>query len=84
VVDQEARKLTSREAAKHVGLSNHHLAKMRMTGEGSSFFKLGRKVVYSVGDLDAWLATKRVTETPKADRPHTRRANSAAAPDIAA
>ena len=45
------RKLTPEQAAKHIGLSAAQLAKLRMTGEGPAFLKLGRKVMYMLGDI---------------------------------
>lgn len=60
-----ARKLTAPEAAERIGLSRPHLAKLRRTGEGPPFFKIGRRVVYAVGDVDAWLKGKQLTQTPK-------------------
>jgi predicted DNA-binding transcriptional regulator AlpA len=32
-----------------------NLAKLRMTGDGPRFIKMGRLVGYDVADLDAWL-----------------------------
>lgn len=46
-----------REAAEYLGLSKSTLDKLRMGSSGPRFFKLGRAVVYSTADLDAWLAT---------------------------
>ena len=47
--------LTVREAAGHLKLSKSLLDKLRLTGEGPAYMKLGqRRVVYAVEDLDAW------------------------------
>jgi predicted DNA-binding transcriptional regulator AlpA len=51
------------EAAKYVGLSKSSLDKLRMGEDGPTFFKIGRAVVYSTDDLDAWLAARRRTST---------------------
>lgn len=53
-------KLTADQAADRIGISSAHLAKLRMRGEGPSFFKLSRKVLYDASDVDAWLAARRV------------------------
>ncbi|WP_332699804.1 helix-turn-helix transcriptional regulator [Bosea sp. (in: a-proteobacteria)] len=45
-----------REAADYVGLSKSTLDKLRCYGTGPRYFKLGRAVVYSTVDLDAWVA----------------------------
>lgn len=51
--------LRVREAAAHVGLSKSSLDKMRCFGGGPAYFKVGRAVIYSVVELDAWLASQR-------------------------
>ena len=43
-------------AAAFVGLSTQRLAKMRLTGDGPLFCKVGRSVLYRHQDLEAWLA----------------------------
>ncbi|MGF3026940.1 helix-turn-helix domain-containing protein [Methylobacterium aquaticum] len=62
---EDTKKLTPDEAAKHLGLKPSFLGKLRSVGGGPPFFKFGSKVLYSVGDLDTWLASKRFTETPQ-------------------
>jgi predicted DNA-binding transcriptional regulator AlpA len=47
--------LTPREASAFLGLSRSWLAKLRLTGDGPSYIKLGRQVRYRLGDLEAWL-----------------------------
>ena len=56
-------RMRTAEAAEYCGLSKSTMDKYRITGEGPSFIKLGRAVVYDVVDLDQWLASKRVTST---------------------
>ena len=46
-------------AAVLTGLSVSTLNKLRIYGEGPAYLKLGRRVAYDVGDLNAWLASKR-------------------------
>lgn len=43
------------EAAPYVQLTVNYLAKLRITGNGPRFIKMGRLVGYDVADLDAWL-----------------------------
>jgi predicted DNA-binding transcriptional regulator AlpA len=57
------RKLTVREAAAHLNLSISTLNKLRCTGYGPVYFKLGRAVRYDPYDLDQWLAAHRVNNT---------------------
>jgi len=47
--------LTPRDASAFLGLSRSGLAKLRLTGGGPPFIKLGRQVRYRLGDLEAWL-----------------------------
>lgn len=50
-------------ASRHIGLSVSTLNKLRVFGGGPVFLKLGRRVVYDLADLDAWLSTKRRRST---------------------
>ena len=52
-----------RAAAEYVGLSKSSLDKFRCYGTGPAYSKVGRAVVYSTADLDAWLAAGRRTTT---------------------
>jgi Helix-turn-helix domain len=61
-------KLSTAEAARHLGLALATLAKMRCWGGSPPFLRLGRKVVYCRDDLDAWLNARRATSTSDADR----------------
>ena len=52
--------LRTAEAAGYCGSSASTFEKLRLTGGGPVYSKLGRRVVYRVEDLDAWLdANKR-------------------------
>lgn len=51
------------EAAAYCGSSKSTLEKLRLTGGGPKFLKLGRRVVYDPDDLDAWLASKKRLST---------------------
>ena len=50
-------------AADYVGLSKSSLDKMRCLGTGPLYFKVGRAVVYSHQDLDAWLESQKRVST---------------------
>lgn len=52
-------KLETPEAAAYVGNATKTLEKWRVVGGGPRFIKNGRKVVYEVADLDAWLESRR-------------------------
>jgi hypothetical protein len=54
-------KLDRPAAANYVGCSPDTLATWATRGGGPPFHKIGRRVVYFVRDLDAWLATRRVS-----------------------
>jgi excisionase family DNA binding protein len=45
----------TKEAAVYLGLSKPYLDKLRCFGGGPRFAKIGRRVVYRLRDLDAWL-----------------------------
>ncbi|RUV07450.1 DNA-binding protein [Mesorhizobium sp. M1A.F.Ca.IN.020.03.2.1] len=50
-------------AARYVGLSVSTLEKLRLTGAGPEYIKLGRTVVYKPEDLDAWIDGNRRKST---------------------
>ena len=49
---EESRKLNTIEAAKRVGLGKSTLEKLRLTGYGPTYLKVGRRVVYDIRDLE--------------------------------
>lgn len=55
-------------AAQYLGVSRGFLDKLRMTGGGPKFLKLGRKVAYEHHALDAWLDSRRMDKTPVVSR----------------
>jgi predicted DNA-binding transcriptional regulator AlpA len=57
------RVLRTPDAAQYCGSSASTFEKMRLSGGGPIYSKLGRRVVYRVEDLDAWLATHRRRST---------------------
>lgn len=59
--------VTTREAARFVGLSESTLAKLRLNGNGPTYCKLGRRVVYRLADLEQWLQSRTARDTSDAD-----------------
>ncbi len=55
--------LRTKEAAGRLGLSPRTLEKMRVTGAGPVFFKVGRLVAYTERTLEEWIATRRREST---------------------
>lgn len=60
-------RLRTPEAAAYCGSSASTFEKLRLTGDGPVYSKLGRRVVYCVEDLDTWLASNRRRST--SDKP---------------
>lgn len=56
-------KLETQPAAEYVGSAKKTLEKLRCHGGGPAYIKHGRKVVYQVSDLDAWVDRHRRTST---------------------
>jgi predicted DNA-binding transcriptional regulator AlpA len=50
-------------AAAFLGLSQSTLAKLRLSGSGPVFLKLGRRVFYQLADLERWIASRRFAST---------------------
>jgi hypothetical protein len=59
----EQKFLDAAGAASYVHLAAQTLARLRCEGGGPPFCRAGRKIVYSVRDLDAWLAGRRFHST---------------------
>ena len=55
--------LLASDAALLLSLSQSTLAKLRLTGKGPAYCKLGRRVVYRLEDLTAWLEKNRRLST---------------------
>ncbi len=53
----------TRRAAELLGMSRRTLEKWRGEGSGPPFLKLGRRVLYSVADLEAWVRSRRRQST---------------------
>ena len=59
--------VSTKIAARLVGLSESTLAKLRLTGNGPVYCKLGRRVVYRPFDLEQWLQSRTTRDTSDAD-----------------
>jgi predicted DNA-binding transcriptional regulator AlpA len=58
------RVLRTPDAARYLGLTASTLEKMRLTGAGPRFIRLGfRAVGYAIGDLDAFIDSRRRSST---------------------
>lgn len=54
---------TPDEVSRFLGKSKSWLAKMRMSGDGPPYVKVGRSVLYELGELNAWVLDRRRTST---------------------
>lgn len=63
VPSEVALNMRPKQAAEYTGLSENHLAQMRISGEGPIFVKAGRFVIYRRVDVDAWIASRRRRST---------------------
>lgn len=52
--EYQKRSLRTPEAAAYLGLSKSTLEKLRLTGEGPRYAKLGKICVYDLADLDSF------------------------------
>ena len=58
------RVLRTPQAADYCGFSPRTLEKLRLTGDGPPFVRLGARAIgYLVDDVDAWLTSRRCTST---------------------
>ena len=53
-------RLNAREAASYLGVAYQSLCNMRHKRTGPSYIKLGRKVLYNITDLDAYVDDNRI------------------------
>ncbi len=60
--------INTKGVSRMTGLSESTLTKLRMTGGGPKFIKLGRSVVYDPSDVEAWIDNHRVSSTSEASR----------------
>ena len=52
-------RLRAKQAAEYLSISPSLLEKMRFQGGGPIYAKLGRAVIYEVGDLDGWMDARK-------------------------
>jgi predicted DNA-binding transcriptional regulator AlpA len=52
--------LRTPDAARYLGLSTSLLEKLRQRGEGPTYVKIGRAIVYDPCDLDDWIDRNKV------------------------
>lgn len=50
---------TPRQVEDHYGLDYQTLANWRRVGRGPAFHQIGRRIRYSVDDIEAWFASHR-------------------------
>lgn len=55
--------LNTEDAARRTGLAVSTLEKLRLTGNGPRFVKLGRAVRYRPEDIESWIASRIVSST---------------------
>ena len=60
--------LTTKQLADLIGVSVRKLERDRQDGTGVPYIKLGRRVVYSGADVEAYLEAQRFTSTAEARR----------------
>lgn len=68
LLEDHKRRLRTPEAAEYLGLSKSTLEKLRLSGGGCRYSKLGKIVVYSVDDLEAWATAGLRTSTSDTSR----------------
>lgn len=56
---------TTEEIAKTYGLTVSYLKNLRYLGEGPTYRKVGKLVLYSLSDVDAWFDHNSELVTPK-------------------
>lgn len=59
--------LTAQQVSDAYGVAKSTLAKMRLSGTGPVFVKLGRRVAYRLDDLEAWVTENRFRSTSEYD-----------------
>ena len=64
------RRLRTPAAAEYIGIAASTLEKMRVSGTGPEFERVGKKaIVYSVDALETYLAQRRARSTSETDTP---------------
>jgi transposase-like protein len=55
--------MNTSDVAKKLGVQPNTLEKWRLQGEGPPHYRLGRRVLYEIADVTAWLEQRRVGST---------------------
>lgn len=61
--------ISTSDLAKKLGIQPNTLEKWRVHGEGPPHYRLGRRILYKMEDVSAWLDQRRVASTSAA-MPH--------------
>jgi hypothetical protein len=56
-------KLSTRDAARFLGVSASMLAKLRISSGGPCFLKINRRVLYDLVDLESWAQSRKQRHT---------------------
>lgn len=79
IVPRHRKRLDTPQAADYLGLGKSTLDKLRVSGGGPTYIKIGKRVVYDPADLDAWFAQHRRSSTSQSfSRPETVSTHAAA------
>jgi hypothetical protein len=57
------RRVSTAQLAEEIGNSESYWNKRRVYGDGPPFLKIGRRVLYDMDDVEAWLAQRRRRST---------------------
>lgn len=63
------RGLNDVQAAAFLGLKAQTLRNMRHYGKGPAYFKLGRRVIYRVADLEKYMLARRIDPEARREKP---------------
>ena len=67
-IETNNHRLRTTQAAEYLNLSKSTLEKLRLTGGGPRYAKLGKIVIYGLSDLDAWTEARMRTSTSEPNR----------------
>lgn len=68
--------LRTRQAALYLNLSSRTLEKLRSSGGGPAYRKVGGTVLYRMDELDAWVDSRRFTSTSEESQADRERRNA--------
>ena len=60
--------LSTQAAASYCGVSKSWIEKLRLTGGGCTYVRIGRRVLYAIEDLDAWMTAFKRQSTSEPNR----------------